>query len=188
MVARLLWEQEAASSSLATPIEGKPRYSVRNSVYVVALFVAYRLEMGWKVRQKCDKFRKNLFCATVCALFCVPSPISYGCIRGCFMPCCGLGTPHFTAYLLFPRLWGTVSNTDPIHKGMNQIHTPDTKKCQHRHKRRWTAPICATGSKLRWCWMPSKLSVVPFDHFWTNGAYFNYDPLPGLPDSTITEL
>ena len=33
-----------------------------------------------------------------------------------------------------------------------------------------------------------KIECIPFDHFWTNGAYSYYDPLPGLPDSTITEL
>ena len=52
----------------------------------MALFVVYRLENGWKVRQKCDKFRKNLFCATVCALVLYALPISYGCIMGCVNP------------------------------------------------------------------------------------------------------
>lgn len=91
--------------------------------------------MDWKVRQKCDKFRKNLFCATVCAPVLYALPISYGCIVGCYMPL--LRGYRKSLYPYNPAYGGAVSNTDPIHKGMNQIHTPDTKTCQHRHKRQW---------------------------------------------------
>ena len=43
----------------------------------------YLLYIGLKMAGKCDKFRKNLFCAP---LFCMLCPISYGCIMGCYMP------------------------------------------------------------------------------------------------------
>ena len=91
----------------------------------MALFVAYRLENGWKVRQNCDKFRKNLFCATVCAPVLYALPISYGCIVGCYMPL--LRGYRKSLYPYNPAYGGAVSDTDPIHKGMNQIHTPTQK-------------------------------------------------------------
>ena len=84
--------------------------------FVVALFVVYRLENGWKVRQKCDKFRKNLFCATVCAPVLYALPISYGCIMGCYMPM--LRGYLKSLYPYNPTYGGAVSDTDPIHKGV----------------------------------------------------------------------
>lgn len=93
----------------------------------MALFVVYRLENGWKVRQKCDKFRKNLFCATVCApvLYALPYIIRLYNERP--LPLLWAGCVAFhDAPTYSPAYGGAVSDTDPIHKGMNQIHSPDT--------------------------------------------------------------
>ena len=73
--------------------------------------------MRCKMPGKCDKSATNptkQHLVRQCApLFCMPCPISYSCIMGYPRPCYGLGA---------------VSNTDPIHKGMNQVHTPTPKR------------------------------------------------------------
>ena len=111
--------------------EFESRHSDHKKSHDKALEIAfiswlYLLHIGLKMAGKCDRNATNsgktCFVRQCAPLFCMPRPISYGCIMGYPRPCYGLGA---------------VSNTDPIHKGMNQIHNPDTKKCQHRHKRRW---------------------------------------------------
>ena len=97
----------------------------------------YLLRMGLKMAGKCDKNATNsgktCFVRQCAPLFCMPCPISYGYIMGCYMPL--LRGYRKSLYPYNPTYGGAVSDTDPIHKGMNQIHNPDTKKCQHRHKR-----------------------------------------------------
>ena len=60
--------------------------------------------------------------------FYMPLPIWDCSIIGYPCPCFGGIANHDTH---ITHLWGAVSNTDPIHKGMKQIHNPDTKTCQH---------------------------------------------------------
>ena len=142
----------------------------------------YLLYIGLKMAGKCDKNATNsgktCFVRQCAPLFCMPCPISYGCIMGCYMPL--LRGYRKSLYPYNPAYGGAVSDTDPIHKGMNQIHNPNTKKCQHRHKRQWGhLPDCTdlcNRLKIERVAMPSKLSV------------FQLRPLPGLADSTITEL
>ena len=97
----------------------------------------YLLRIGLKMAGKCDKNATNsgktCFVRQCAPLFCMPCPISYGYIMGCYMPL--LRGYRKSLYPYNPTYGGAVSDTDPIHKGMNQIHNPDTKKCQHRHKR-----------------------------------------------------
>ena len=73
-----------------------------------------------------------------------------------------------------------VSNTDPIHKGMNQIHTPTQKSVSiDTSGDGVNLPDCTdlrNRLKIERVPMPSKLSV------------YQLRPLPGLPDSTITIL
>ena len=81
------------------------------------------------MRQKCDKFRKKLFCATVCApvLYALPYIIRLYCGR--LSPLLWAGCVAFRyAHTYSPTYGGAVSNTDPIHKGMNQIHPPTQKR------------------------------------------------------------
>ena len=59
----------------------------------------------------------------------MPLPISYGCIVGYYMPLLWAGCVLFHDPPTYsPTYGGAVSNTDPIHKDMNQIHNPDTKR------------------------------------------------------------
>ena len=51
----LLWEQEAASSSLATPIKGKTAKSCRNiCAFCGFLFLYFCLKADWNAHKKCD--------------------------------------------------------------------------------------------------------------------------------------
>ena len=60
--------------------------------------------------------------------FYMPLPISYGCIVGYYMPLLWAGCVAFHAPPTYsPTYGGAVSDTDPTHKGMNQIHTPTQK-------------------------------------------------------------
>ena len=100
----------------------------------------YLLRIGLKMAGKCDKNATNsgktCFVRQCAPLFCMPCPISYGCIVGYYMPLLWAGCVAFHAPPTYsPTYGGAVSDTDSIHKGMNQIHNPNTKKCQHRHKR-----------------------------------------------------
>ena len=50
-----IWEQEAASSSLATPIKGKTAKSCRNICAFCGFFVLYFcLKADWNAHKKCD--------------------------------------------------------------------------------------------------------------------------------------
>ena len=136
----------------------------------MALFVAYRLENGWKVRQKCDKFRKNLFCATVCAPVLYALPYIIRLYNGRLSPLLWAGSVAFRyAPTYSPTYGGAVSNTDPIHKGMNQIHSPTQKSVSIDTSGKGvnlTAPICVIGSKLSGFRCPQ------------NRGYSNYAPCP----------
>ena len=87
------------------------------------------------MRQKCDKFRKNLFCATVCAPVPYALPYIMRLYNGLFSPLLWAGCVAFRyAPTYSPAYGGTVSNTDPIHKGGQPDGHP-------RHKKVSTSPL-----------------------------------------------
>ena len=103
---------------------------------IVGFLLLCALQNARKVRQKCDKSHKTASSATVCAPVLYALPYIIRLYNELSLPLLWAGCVAFHAPPTYsPTYGGAVSNTDPIHKGMNQIHNPDTKTYQHRHKR-----------------------------------------------------
>ena len=95
------------------------RYTVKATVCIVGFLLLYALKNARKVRQKCDKFRKKLFCATVCAPVLYALPYIIRLYNGRPLPLLWAGCVAFRyAHTYSPTYGGAVSNTDPIHKGV----------------------------------------------------------------------
>lgn len=92
---------------------------------IVGFLLLCALQNARKVRQKCDKSHKTASSATVCAPVLYASPYIIRLYNGRLSPLLWAGSVAFRyAPTYSPTYGGAVSNTDPIHKGMSQIHTP----------------------------------------------------------------
>ena len=117
--------------------EFESRHSDHKKSHDITLEIAfilwlYLLHIGLKTAGKCDKnatnSRKTCFVRQCAPLFCMPCPISCGYIMGDPCPLLWAGRVAFHDPPTYsPTYGGAVSDTDPIHKGMNQIHTPTQK-------------------------------------------------------------
>ena len=156
--------------------EFESRHSDHKKSHDEALEIAfiswlYLLYIGLKMAGKCDRSATNsgktCFVRQCAPLFCVPCPISYDCIMGCYMPM--LRGYLKSLYPYNPTYGGAVSNTDPIHKGMNQIHTPTQKRVSiDTSGNGVNLPDCTdlcNRLKIERVPMPSKLSVFQLRPF-----------------------
>jgi len=165
--------------------EFESRYSDQKKSHDIALEIAfvswlYLLPVCLKWAGKCDKnatnSEKTCFVRLCAPLFCAVLAIYHSAIMRPVMGWVRYSAPTLTSLyarlyimaFLFPRLWGKGLSTQVRKRVCAKLRSPNTKKCQHRHKRRWTAPICVTGSKL------SVIQLRP--------------PCTCPADSTITEL
>ena len=126
-----------------------------------------RMQNARKVRQKCDKSHKTASSATVCAPVLYALPYITRLYNGA-IPAPAMGWERYLIPTLYTRV--SVRPTTPTKKVSASTQAAIAGSI------RPTAPICVIGSKLSGFSTPSKLSV------------FQLRPLPGLADSTITEL
>ena len=123
---------------------------------------------------KCDRSATNsgktCFVRQCAPLFCMPCPISYGYIMGCYMPLLRGYRKSLYPYNYNPTYGGAVSDTDPLYTRVSvRLTTPTQKSVSiDTSGKGVNLPDCTdlcNRLKIERVSMPSKLSVFQLRPF-----------------------